>query len=145
MIDSQQNALTAFSYEKARFDDAGNAILSTWTGKHVTVHPLGSSFPNVQIQAKEYLTETVSLQSLEPTGETVDSLMDTLYRTQAPGQGSGTSGGFIDVPANAYYAKAVKWAVDKGVTSGTSATTFSPDTTCTRGQIVTFLYRNFAE
>jgi len=48
---------------------------------------------------------------------------------------------FTDVPANADYAQAVAWAVEKGITSGTSATTFSPDTTCTRGQIVTFLYR----
>ena len=48
---------------------------------------------------------------------------------------------FVDVPENAYYAPAVAWAVEKGVTTGTSATTFSPDTACTRAQIVTFLYR----
>ncbi len=49
--------------------------------------------------------------------------------------------GFTDVPSTADYAEAVKWAVDKGVTAGTSATTFSPDSVCTRGQIVSFLYR----
>ena len=48
---------------------------------------------------------------------------------------------FSDVPANAYYAEAVRWAVEEGVTKGTNDTTFSPDTDCTRGQIVTFLYR----
>lgn len=48
---------------------------------------------------------------------------------------------FTDVPANADYAKAVAWAVEKGITSGTGATTFSPNETCTRAQIVTFLYR----
>lgn len=48
---------------------------------------------------------------------------------------------FVDVPENAYYAPAVAWAVEKGVTEGTSATTFSPDAACTRAQIVTFLYR----
>ena len=48
---------------------------------------------------------------------------------------------FVDVPENAYYAPAVNWAVEKGVTEGTSATTFSPDAACTRAQIVTFLYR----
>jgi len=48
---------------------------------------------------------------------------------------------FSDVSASAGYAKAVSWAVEKGVTNGTSATTFGPDNTCTRGQIVTFLYR----
>ena len=51
------------------------------------------------------------------------------------------STGFVDVPANAYYADAVEWAVSKGITSGTSATTFSPDMSCTRAQMVTFLWR----
>lgn len=49
---------------------------------------------------------------------------------------------FVDVKEGAYYYDAVLWAVEKGVTSGTSATTFSPDATVTRGQTVTFLYRN---
>ena len=49
--------------------------------------------------------------------------------------------GFMDVSANAYYADAVKWAVDKGITSGTSTTTFSPNMSCTRAQMVTFLWR----
>lgn len=48
---------------------------------------------------------------------------------------------FSDVPANAYYAEPVRWAVENGITSGTSSTTFSPDNICTRGQIVSFLYR----
>ncbi|MBQ6678326.1 MAG: S-layer homology domain-containing protein [Clostridia bacterium] len=48
---------------------------------------------------------------------------------------------FKDVKADAYYADAVAWAVAKGITTGTSATTFSPDEGCTRGQVVTFLWR----
>ena len=52
---------------------------------------------------------------------------------------------FTDVKAGAYYEKAVLWAAETGVTSGTSATTFSPDKVCTRAEIVTFLYRDFAE
>ena len=48
---------------------------------------------------------------------------------------------FSDVPRNAYYYDAVQWAVDNSITSGTSATTFSPDATCTRAQMVTFLWR----
>ena len=48
---------------------------------------------------------------------------------------------FEDVAADAYYYTAVLWAVEKGVTAGTSATTFSPDQQCTRAQIVTFLWR----
>ena len=48
---------------------------------------------------------------------------------------------FSDVPADAYYAEAVRWAVSSGVTTGTSDTTFQPDSICTRAQSVTFLYR----
>lgn len=48
---------------------------------------------------------------------------------------------FIDVPAGSYYEDAVIWAVDKGITTGTSATTFNPNGICTRAQIVTFLWR----
>ena len=48
---------------------------------------------------------------------------------------------FIDVPAGSYYEDAVIWAVDKGITAGTSATTFNPNGICTRAQAVTFLWR----
>lgn len=48
---------------------------------------------------------------------------------------------FADVPASAYYAKAVAWAVENGITNGMTETTFAPNATCTRGQSVTFLYR----
>ena len=48
---------------------------------------------------------------------------------------------FVDVPGNAYYADAVSWAVANGITSGTTATTFSPNASCTRAQAVTFLWR----
>ncbi|MCD8128013.1 MAG: leucine-rich repeat protein [Oscillospiraceae bacterium] len=52
--------------------------------------------------------------------------------------------GFADVAASDYFYAPVVWAVEQGVTTGTSATTFSPSDTCTRGQIVTFLYRALA-
>ena len=48
---------------------------------------------------------------------------------------------FADVPADSYYTEAARWAVSEGVTGGTSATVFSPGNSCTRAQIVTFLYR----
>ncbi len=56
------------------------------------------------------------------------------------------SGGktFGDVADGAFYADAVKWAVENEITTGTTATTFDPNGTCTRGQIVTFLYRDLA-
>lgn len=48
---------------------------------------------------------------------------------------------FADVPSTAYYAEAVQWAVEKGITEGTGANTFSPNLSCTRAQMVTFLWR----
>ena len=52
---------------------------------------------------------------------------------------------FIDVADTAYYRDAVVWAVEKGITKGTGAATFSPELACTRAQIVTFLHRYAAE
>ncbi len=59
----------------------------------------------------------------------------------APGTKLVLSNPFTDVKAGAYYEKGVLWAVAKGVTKGTSATTFSPNKPCSRGEIVTFLWR----
>lgn len=66
-----------------------------------------------------------------------------LYRAAgSPAAASGSS--FSDVRSDAYYADAVSWAVEKGITSGTAAAAFSPDADCTRAQIVTFLYRQYS-
>lgn len=64
-----------------------------------------------------------------------------LYR--ALGQKPGGQAAFADVPAESYYADAVAWAAEQGITNGTDATHFSPNAVCTRAQIVTFLYRAY--
>lgn len=61
---------------------------------------------------------------------------------RAAGSPAASGSGFSDVSSDAYYAAAVAWAVRKGITTGTSETTFSPNADCTRAQIVTFLFRN---
>lgn len=66
--------------------------------------------------------------------------MEYLWK-QAGSPAVAASGKFTDVPSSAAYATAVAWAVNNGITAGTSNTTFSPDSICTRGQIMTFLYR----
>ena len=71
--------------------------------------------------------------------------MAVTYMWKAAGSPSAGTASFTDVPSGADYAQAVAWAVEKGVTSGTSSTTFSPDSICTRGQIVTFLCRGLAK
>ena len=48
---------------------------------------------------------------------------------------------FTDVDEGLYYAAPIAWAVEQGITTGTTPTTFSPDTLCTQGQILTFLWR----
>ena len=62
----------------------------------------------------------------------------------AGGKAEGT-GTFTDVSADAYYAEAVQWAVENGITDGVGDNRFAPDATCTRAQIVTFLYRFFVK
>lgn len=66
------------------------------------------------------------------------------YMWKLAGSPSASNSSFTDVSSTADYSQAVAWAVKQGITAGTSATTFSPDQTCTRGQIVTFLYRAYA-
>ncbi len=64
-----------------------------------------------------------------------------LWRAAGSPEPKGTAAGMTDVVSGSYYEKAVAWAIENGVTTGTTATTFSPDATCTRAQAVTFLAR----
>ncbi|MBR6825233.1 MAG: S-layer homology domain-containing protein [Oscillospiraceae bacterium] len=64
-----------------------------------------------------------------------------LWRAAGSPEPEGTENPFADVAADAYYYKAVLWAVEQGITNGLNATTFGPDKTCTRGQVATFLWR----
>ena len=64
-----------------------------------------------------------------------------LWRAAGCPEPKSTKTNFTDLKKGAFYEKAVAWAVENNITSGTSKTTFSPDAACTRGQIVTFLWR----
>lgn len=64
-----------------------------------------------------------------------------LWRSKGEEEPTSTANPFTDVDINEYYGKAVLWAVENGITTGTSATTFSPDDTCTTAQILTFIWR----
>jgi hypothetical protein len=68
-------------------------------------------------------------------------IVTMLYRMAGSPTVLSTTTQFTDVVAGSYYEKAVAWAVSEGITNGTSDTTFSPNATCTREQVVTFLYR----
>lgn len=65
-----------------------------------------------------------------------------LWRASGSPKVEDVKNSFVDVPEDSYYHDAVLWAVSEGITSGTSTNTFSPDEQCTRGQIVTMMYRD---
>lgn len=67
-----------------------------------------------------------------------------LWRAQGEPEAASAENPFNDISSSAFYYEAVLWAVEAGVTTGTSKTTFGPNETCIRGQIVTFLYRAMA-
>ena len=92
--------------------------------------------------AKEGITNGTSATTFSPDNPCTRAQMATfLWRAAGAPEPVGAPHTFTDVPADAYYAKAVQWAYEKGITCGTSATTYSPDEACTRGQMVTFLCR----
>ena len=69
-------------------------------------------------------------------------MVTMLWRTMGQPTAGGTAN-FTDVPADSYYAQAVAWAIENGITAGVGGGRFDPNSTCTRGQIATFLYRTY--
>ncbi len=104
----------------------------------------GSAF---YAKAVAWAVENKITNGMSPTSFAPDAtctrgqIVTFLWRLRNSPAPKNTDTGFTDVPANAFYAKAVAWAVENKVTNGMSPTSFAPDATCTRGQIVTFLYR----
>lgn len=88
------------------------------------------------------ITNGVSSDRFDPDGLcTRAQIVTFLWRAAGSPAPKSTGHNFTDVKAGSYYEQAVLWAVENGITVGTSSTTFIPDATCTRAQAVTFLYR----
>ena len=88
------------------------------------------------------ITTGTSATTFSPNAScTRAQIVTFLWRASGSPEPKTASNPFTDVAANAYYCKAVLWAVENGITTGTSATTFSPGAPCTRAQGVTFLWR----
>ena len=88
------------------------------------------------------ITSGTTATTFSPDGIcTRAEIVTFLWRTSGKPEPAGESNPFSDVTESNYFYKAVLWAVEKGITKGTTASTFSPYDTCTRGQAVTFLYR----
>lgn len=117
--------------------------------------PTGTSNPFTDVKEGAYYYKAVlwAVENKVTTGTSTTTfspdatctraqIVTFLWRFEGEPASSTTTNPFTDVKAGAYYEKAVLWASETGVTAGTSATTFSPDDTCTRAQVVTFLYRD---
>lgn len=116
--------------------------------------PVAGNCPFTDVKAGDYyydavlwavdkgITTGVSATRFDPNGSCTRAQAVTfLWRAMGSPAPTGASMSFTDVAADSYYYNAVLWAVENGVTTGTSETTFSPDAPCDRGQIVTFLHR----
>ena len=108
------------------------------------VHPDDYYYRAVLWAVENGITAGTSKTTFSPDAVcTRGQIVAFLWRAAGSPPPSGQTDPFSDVVSSDYYADAVLWAVGKGITKGTSATSFSPGSDCTRGQIVTFLYRAY--
>ena len=92
------------------------------------------------------ITTGKTATTFEPDSACTRSQVVTfLWRVAGQPEPNNMNNFFNDVQSNAYYYKAVLWAVEEGITTGKTATTFQPKADCIRAQIVTFLYRDMVE
>ena len=105
--------------------------------------PSGAYYEDAVVWAvKKGITSGTSATTFNPDGSCTRAQAVTfLWRAAGSPEPKSAAMPFTDVPAGSYFEKAVLWAVENGITKGTSDTTFSPDDSCTRAQIVTFLWR----
>ena len=116
--------------------------------KEVETSPFGDVstdayyYKAVQWAQEKGITDGISSDLFGPKQPCTRSQIVTfLWRAAGSPEPKGTTAGMTDVVPGSYYAKAVAWAVENGITTGTAEGTFSPDATCTRAQAVTFLAR----
>ena len=158
-----QDALDSVTYATTSYAKAGDIVYIPFTAvtsakKEVTgtvaikvkqtmnfvdVHTYDYFYDAVQWAVNNDITKGTSTTTFSPkTGCTRAQIVTFLWRAAGSHEPRSSYNKFTDVTtSHADYMKAIIWATEQGITTGTSATTFSPDATCTRAQIVTFLYR----
>ena len=98
-------------------------------------------FDAVQWAYAQGITSGTSAATFSPDASCTRAQMATfLWKAAGSPEPKNSVNPFADVNAESYYAKAVQWAYEQGITGGTSATTYSPDAPCTRAQMATFIY-----
>ena len=150
--DGGEDYYTDFLEGKVYTLNAGGSYVQSYHYSYNTRHYDDGRVEHISSQIGD---KAVSMAEGKAADEAFRTQFDTLIlatSTQFSGKSAATSKAqaldllgkvedFFDVPADAYYAPAVRWAVANSVTAGTSAYTFSPDQVCTRAQVVTFLWR----
>ena len=94
-------------------------------------------------KAQNWAKEKGISDGANPNGTINRAQMVTMLWRAMGQPAAGSTANFIDVPADAYYANAVSWAVENGITTGVGGGRFDPNSTCTRAQIATFLHRSY--
>jgi len=119
-------------------DDTGSVAANSFTDVSSNAY----YYDAVLWAVENGVTNGTTATTFSPSDDcTRAQIVTFLWRAAGSPEPTITSCAFTDISNNAYYYKAVLWAVENEITAGTSATTFSPDASCTRGQVVTFLYR----
>ena len=147
-INYQDKEPTWKSFEKKNY---GGKI--TWVGTAFDWDSQGTSFKDVPEDAyykdavawavENGITAGTSKDQFSPNADCNRAqVVVFLWRASGSPEPKATTSPFSDVNETDYFYKSVLWAVEKGITVGTSKTTFAPDSPCTRGQIVTFLWRD---
>ena len=142
---TEKNGKFTFTMPASKVTVAATFKASTPTGKNPFIDvPAGSYYEDAVIWAVDKgITTGTSATTFNPNGICTRAQAVTfLWRAAGSPAAKSAVMPFTDVKAGSYYYDAVLWAVEKGITKGTSDTMFSPDATCTRAQIVTFLWRS---
>ena len=110
------------------------------------VNPAAYYYKAVLWAVEEGITSGMSATTFGPNRAcTRGQVVTFLWRTAGEPEAVHQENSFTDVNPGAFYYKAVLWAVENGITTGMGSGSFAPGSTCTRGQIVTFLYRAFTK
>ena len=139
-------AVTSYTFKNVTKDHTIEAVFmksngNPQTGVFVDV-PENSYYEEaVDWAVEKGITNGVSSNMFAPNDPCTRAQIVTFLWRAAGSPAPKSMSSFTDVPADAFYAKAVAWTVENGITSGTGESKFSPNSTCTRAQAVTFLYR----
>ena len=142
---TEKNGKYTFTMPASKVTVAAMFKAEQSTGKNpFTDVPAGSYYEDAVIWAVDKgITTGTSTTTFNPNGICTRAQAVTfLWRAAGSPAAKSSAMPFADVKAGSYYETAVLWAVENGITKGTSDTMFSPDATCSRAQIVTFLWRS---